>query len=168
MQDSVAKLLTSLGATFGAYGLYKILGFLYNQLTSPLRTLPGPPMTSLIWGNMKEIFEAENSVVHERWSSDYGPTIRYRGLFGLLRLYTTDLKALGHILARSDIYQKPEPAKYALSQILGDGLIVVEGNEHKVQRRIMNPAFTAIEIRELTEIFFEKSIEISDLLKEQI
>lgn len=168
MHDNVTKLLASLSATFGAYGLYKILSFFYTQWTSPLKTLPGPPRTSFLWGNMKEIFEAENSVVHEQWSKDYGPTIRYRGLFGLWRLYTTDLKALNHILAKSDIYQKPETARYALTQILGNGLIVVEGNEHKVQRRIMNPAFSAIAVRELTEIFVEKSVELRDVLMEQV
>ncbi|KAH6919107.1 cytochrome P450 [Coprinopsis sp. MPI-PUGE-AT-0042] len=168
MQDGVTKLLASLSATFGAYGLYKLLSLFYSQWTSPLRTLPGPARTSLLWGNMKEIFEAENSVVHEQWSREYGPTIRYRGLFGLWRLYTTDLKALSHILARSDIYQKPEPAKYALSQLLGDGLIVVEGEEHKNQRRVMNPAFSAVAIRELTEIFVEKSVELRDVLMGQV
>ena len=31
------------------------------------------------------------------------------------------------------VYQKPEPARYHLSQILGSGILVVEGDKHKQQ-----------------------------------
>lgn len=49
------------------------------------------------------------------------------------RLYTTDTKALSHILMNSGLYQKPEPMRFNLSQILGSGLLVVEGDIHKQQ-----------------------------------
>jgi hypothetical protein len=37
------------------------------------------------------------------------------------RLFTMDMKALNHILSNSNDYQKPAPARYNLSRILGDG-----------------------------------------------
>ena len=37
------------------------------------------------------------------------------------RLYTTDTKALNHILMNTDIYQKPETARYNLTRVLGAG-----------------------------------------------
>jgi heme oxygenase len=52
------QLIASLGATLGAYGLYKALSFLYGNATSPLRHLPGPPSKGFIWGNLKEIIDA--------------------------------------------------------------------------------------------------------------
>ena len=49
------------------------------------------------------------------------------------RLYTTDTKVLNHILMNSGLYEKPEPMRYNVGQILGSGLLVVEGDKHKQQ-----------------------------------
>ncbi|EEB96312.1 hypothetical protein MPER_04574, partial [Moniliophthora perniciosa FA553] len=43
-------------------------------------------------------------------------------------------------------------------------IFVVEQDEHRKQRRIMNPAFEPAQIRGLTKIFVEKSIELRDAL----
>ncbi|PPQ72757.1 hypothetical protein CVT24_012797 [Panaeolus cyanescens] len=164
-KTSLALLAAS--AAFTTFGLYKLTRFVYYEWTSPLRGLPGPPSPSLLWGNMKQIFEAENSVLHEQWVAEYGTTITYKAFFGMHRLYTTDTKAINHILMNNYIYQKPGAARYQLSQILGSGVLVVEEDKHKQQRRIMNPAFGAAQIREMTDIFVEKAIELRDLwLKE--
>ncbi|KAJ3535832.1 hypothetical protein NMY22_g6302 [Coprinellus aureogranulatus] len=162
------RLLTSLAATFGAYGAYRLLSFFYSNLTSPIRHLPGPPSPSFVWGNLQEIFKGENSVLHEQWVKEYGKTIKYKGLFGMHRLYTTDLKAINHVLMNNYTYQKPGAARFGLSQILGDGVLVTEEDKHKQQRRIMNPAFGAAQIRELTGIFVEKAIELRDVWMSQV
>lgn len=39
----------------------------------------------------------------------------------MTRLYTTDTKALNHVLMNSYIYQKPEAARYNLSRVVGPG-----------------------------------------------
>ena len=50
----------------------------------------------------------------------------------------TDLKAIGHILAHTDVYPKPSFVRDSLATMGGDeGLIVVEGDQHKRQRRIL-------------------------------
>ncbi|KIM49563.1 hypothetical protein M413DRAFT_21761 [Hebeloma cylindrosporum] len=157
------QIVVSLLTTLGLYVIYKLFRFFYNNLTSPLRVLPGPPSVSIIYGNLKQIWEAENSVLHEKWVEEYGSTITYKGFIGMNRLYTTDTKAINHVLMNSYIYQKPEGARYNLSRILGNGVLVVEEDKHKQQRRIMNPAFGAAQIRELTEIFVEKSIQLRDI-----
>ena len=46
---------------------------------STLRDLPGPPNASWLFGNLKEIYSAENAVTQERWTAQYGDTIKYRG-----------------------------------------------------------------------------------------
>lgn len=48
-----------------------------------------------------------------------------------------DTKALNHVLMNHYIYQKPEAARYNLSQILGEGILVTEEDKHKLQRKIM-------------------------------
>jgi hypothetical protein len=54
----IVELLGPLAATVGAYGLYRLLKLYYGEYTSPLRDLPGPKSSSLIYGNMKEIWAA--------------------------------------------------------------------------------------------------------------
>jgi len=68
----------------------------------------------------------------------------------------------------SNLYQKPELVRYALGRLLGDGLLVAEGDKHRQQRRIMNPAFGAAQIRELTGIFIDKAVELRDALEAEI
>lgn len=71
----------------------------------------------------------------------------------MTRLYTTDTKALNHILVNSYIYQKPEATRYHLTRTvgpgthvtstpsaychltLGVGVLVVEEDKHRQQVR---------------------------------
>lgn len=52
-------------------------------------------------------------------------------------LCTLDLKAINHILHNSYNYQKPKQVRNSLSRTLGYGLVCVEEDQHKLQRRIM-------------------------------
>ena len=49
------------------------------------------------------------------------------------KLYTTDLKALHHILMNSYTYQKPEWFRYRIEEVVGKGLLTVEEDTHKRQ-----------------------------------
>lgn len=70
-------------AALVAFTVYKVISFLWQANTSPLRHLPGPPTESLFWGNMLAIQKEENSVPQERWVEQYGHSIAYKGLFGV-------------------------------------------------------------------------------------
>ncbi|KAF8061719.1 cytochrome P450 [Lyophyllum atratum] len=155
----IIQILGSLCVALIAFGVYSGLRFIYDELTSPLRDLPGPKNSSLIYGNYQEIWAEGNSQPQERWVREYGSTLRFRGFFGSTRLFTTDTKALNHILMKTDIYQKPEAARYNLGRVVGPGVLVVEGDKHKQQ----NPAFGPSQIRELTEIFVAKSLQLRDI-----
>ncbi|TFK65716.1 cytochrome P450 [Pluteus cervinus] len=157
MGNLLYQLLGSLGGTFILYGVFTIVEVYYNEWTSPIRDLPGPKSASWIWGNFMEIRKAEHSVLQEKWVEQYGITIKYHAPFGLSQLYTMGPKALGHILMNNEDYEKPDNLRYVLGKI-GSGVLVVEGEKHKQQ----NPAFGAAQIRELTEIFVAKSIQLRD------
>jgi len=51
------RIVISLLRTLGLYSVYKLLRFFYNNLTSPLRVLPGPPSAGIILRNQKQIWE---------------------------------------------------------------------------------------------------------------
>ncbi|KDQ34064.1 hypothetical protein PLEOSDRAFT_1034004 [Pleurotus ostreatus PC15] len=169
MRQLLPKILGSAISALGFYGVFKLLAFLYHELTSSVRLLPGPPSTSWIYGNLKEISNLEDSRLHEEWGRAYGHTTQYKGILGMVRMCTTDPKAVNHILMHPDIYQKPAANRHALASILGEGsLLVVEGVSNYSTRKTMNPAFGLIQTRYLTEIFIEKAIELRDVWASQI
>jgi cytochrome P450 len=73
---------------------------------------------------------------------------------------TTDLRALAHVAAHSDDFHKWPLPQRLFSRTLGGGLFVVEGAEHRRQRRLLNPAFGPTQIRNLSGIFIGKANEV--------
>ncbi|KAJ7698378.1 cytochrome P450 [Mycena rosella] len=157
------RLATSTAFTIVAYVLYRVIRTVYAELTSPLRHLRGPNSAHPLVGNVLELRNGGNSGIEDRWFREYGRTIKVHGLFSAAALYTMDTKAIHHVLFNTQIYQKPAPARFNLGRIVGPGILVVEGDVHKQQRKIMNPAFGAPQIRQLTGIFVEKSIQLRDI-----
>ncbi|KAF8161951.1 cytochrome P450 [Mycena galopus ATCC 62051] len=164
----LVKLIVSLVGAAGAYGAYALLQILYSELTSPFRSLRGPPSAHWFYGNMKQFFEDEDSGLEERWFREYGRTSKFHRFFSRTAIHTSDTKALQHILTHTHIYQKSEASRFSLGRIVGPGILVVEGDQHKQQRKIMNPAFGIPQVRELTEIFVDKSIQLRDIWAAQV
>ncbi|KAF9052940.1 cytochrome P450 [Panaeolus papilionaceus] len=153
---STVALATSLLLTF------KVVKFIYGEWSSPLNILPGPKSSSLLFGNLKQIWNSEPYALEEQWLEEYGPAVVYKGLFGMNQLFTIDHKVVNHILMNPDLYQKPVAARKNMERIMGPGLVVVEGEPHRRQRKVMNPAFAASQVRELTPVFFEKVNQLKD------
>ncbi|KAI0701865.1 cytochrome P450 [Cytidiella melzeri] len=163
LQDN-SSLTTALTLAAGTIVLvfYRTGPFVISSFTSPLRSLPGPPDSSPFWAQGQAIFKADNSVLQDQWVEEYGPVITYKGLLGNNRLWTMDTRALSHILTHSYTYQKPAPSRFHLARIVGAGVLVAEEDQHRNQRRVLNPAFGPAQVRELTEIFVEQSQVLRD------
>ncbi|OCH86155.1 cytochrome P450 [Obba rivulosa] len=151
-----------------AYILYKVSQILLYPWFSHLRYIPGPPSASFFYGNLKQLFNADNAALHEEWAEKYGNTLRFNGFLNMNRLYTMDLRAINYILTHSMEYPKPKMTRFFLSKILGEGVLFAEGEEHRQQRRVINPAFGPAQIRELTSIFVDKAIELRDFWDSEI
>ncbi|KAL1726664.1 cytochrome P450 [Schizophyllum commune] len=83
--------------------------------------------------------------------------------FQTTRILTTDPRALHHIVTRDDVYHKPEEARFGLARVLGDGVLVTEGEKHRQQITcIQNPAFGPSQIRELTPVFLDLAEKLRD------
>ncbi|KZT02793.1 cytochrome P450 [Laetiporus sulphureus 93-53] len=150
-------------AAFVAFVLYKLCVLVIKARSSPLRSLPGPPSPSWIYGNLRQIFTTGSVRMQEIWVERYGETIRYKGWLNQDYLYTIDTKALSHILSHSNDYQKPELARFMISEVIGEGVVVMEGERHRKQRRILNPAFGPAQLRGFTEIFIDKAIQLRNM-----
>ncbi|KAJ6535265.1 cytochrome P450 [Mycena vulgaris] len=157
-----SNLVSSSIGVLATYVLYRVIKMAYMKLTSPLRNLPGPKSAYWVSGSLTEILNNLDLRLEETWIKRYGPTMRVSGFFGESSLYTIDTKAIQHILTNSN-YQKPEIGRYALARIVGPGILVTEGDVHRQQRKIMNPAFGAPQIRQLTGIFVDKSVQLRNI-----
>lgn len=88
--------------------------------------------------------------------------IRFPGWFHGDWLLLTTPQALAEVLVhKSYDYQKSDRIRSFLRIILGNGLIVVEGNEHKFQRKHLAPAFSFGNIKKLYPLFWMKAVELA-------
>ncbi|KAG9045760.1 hypothetical protein FS837_005681 [Tulasnella sp. UAMH 9824] len=159
--------------TAGALVLYQVSKLLkmwwIDPYFSPLKDLPGPETyESIIWGNFKKILSTQNSVVHEEWFEKYGHVIHYRTFLLSRRLATKDPRALAHILNHAYDYPKPPQIREGLQKLFGHGLLFAEGDDHRRQRKIMNPSFGPAQVRNLLPVFYDKANELKEIWLRQI
>ncbi|KAJ7016522.1 cytochrome P450 [Mycena alexandri] len=159
--------LTPLVATTSLYLGYQLAKKVYEEFTSPLRHLPGPSVpANLLLGHFRKL--QNDSTITIKWREEFGANYQFRGLLNERELFTTDTKALSHVLTNDHIYQKGPVAQKVVRHFLGNGLLAVEMDEHKQQRKITNPAFGLPQIKELTEIFNQKSAQLRDIWSKKI
>lgn len=155
----IVAILLSFVVVFFVLPLARLL---IRQRTSPLRHLPGPKCPSFFMGNLIEMHDQENTNLIASWEAVYGPTFVYRGFIGAPRLMTTDPVAISHILAHAYEYPKPDFVRDSLASMAAghDGLLTVEGDQHRRQRRILSPAFSKLHLASLTPVFWEKAVQV--------
>ncbi|KLT39531.1 cytochrome P450 [Cutaneotrichosporon oleaginosum] len=150
--------LLSLATLFPAFLI--LWAYPYREYTLPYRNLPGPKPSSVFWGNYSEILKEPTNAPQTRWIADFGNAFRYRTLFGKPRICLADPVAIAHIAQHTYDYHKAGPTVYALELVLGRGLLTVEGDDHRRQRKIMSPAFGLPAIKSMHPIFMEKAWEL--------
>lgn len=174
-----ALALLTLSCLYGAYRLLSAT-YIWPRYVSALRTIPGPENPSFLYGNYEQIYNApDEATMLEHWGEQHGHVLKFNGPFNVSDviwpgrskyspplaqeklLYTNDLRALSHILNKTDVYEKQDRTRRMLASICGWGVLVAEGDPHRMQRRIINPAFGPAQIRDLTGIFLDKANEVS-------
>ncbi|KAJ8086661.1 hypothetical protein PM082_005484 [Marasmius tenuissimus] len=104
--------------------------------------------------------------LHYPMTERYGHIARLKGgLFGLQKdaLYVTDPLALNSILVRN---QQNFPESIEFSGLFGvihhgNSLASVWGDDHKKQRKMLNPVFTAAFVSKLTPMFYKIAFQVS-------
>lgn len=95
--------------------------------------------------------------------------IRYYWFFNRERILITSPKALGEVLVTNNYaFQKPENVRSFLGRLLGYGVLLAEGDEHKRQRRNLLPAFAFRHIKDLYPVFWDKSREVVQAMAKEI
>lgn len=87
--------------------------------------------------------------------------VRLRGVFNRDLILVTSPQGLSEILvSKCYEFRKPPHLEKSLGPVLGHGLVLAEGEEHKVQRRNMMPAFSFRHIKDLYPLFWDKAREV--------
>ena len=107
-----------------------------------------------------------------KWASESVNTegvLLLRSPFGFDALLATGPKALQEILvANTYDWEKPSRVRNFLRHVLGDGLVIVEGDQHKFQRKHVKPAFGFRQIKDLYPMMWKKAIAVTQAISEDI
>lgn len=145
-------------------------GVIYPFLLSPIRHFPAPKAGLATVVNIEalqriiDFFQGwSTAIAYSRYMGKKPPgspflawaietpndgILLLRSFFHRNRLLVTKPNALADILvANAYDFQKPLRIRNFLRHVLGDGLIIVEGEPHKFQRKHLMPAFSFRHVR---------------------
>ncbi|KAF2859481.1 cytochrome P450 [Piedraia hortae CBS 480.64] len=158
--EHVGYVLAAVLAVWTAYAVYQLV--IYPFYTSPFRNLPEPAegRYNFPWAHGKFIKSEHNGAPLRRWllSVPNNGLIRLRVLFNQERILVTSSDAMKEILVTKPYdFQKPGQVSYLFRKLLGDGVLVANGDAHKAQRKALLPAFSYRHIKDLYVLFWQKA-----------
>ncbi|KAI9446023.1 cytochrome P450, partial [Lactarius indigo] len=104
-----------------------------------------------------------------KWAREYGNVWRLHGCLGKDRLVVADPEALRYILHVPGYhFDKRKEARKLAEITLGKGLTWATGETHRRQRDIMNPAFSAPQMRTFLPMFQNSASKLVQVLKEEV
>jgi cytochrome P450 len=136
-----------------------------KPLFSPLRHLPAPDQGPA----RKRLFVEPNPDQLTEWAHNIPNKgfIKYHGVLNIQKVLVTDPNAFHDILTTNPYsYVKPPPIRKIIRSLVGDGLITAEGEAHKTQKKAMQLAFKARQVKDLYPVFERKAKELVDKLSE--
>ena len=92
-------------------------------------------------GHFKRIVSETTGKPQQEWINEIpnDGLIRYTALFNAERLLITNPKALGEVLVQKNYdFIKPEQVRQGLGRLLGIGILLAEGEEHKVRHDVQS------------------------------
>ncbi|PNS15932.1 Cytochrome P450 52A13 [Sphaceloma murrayae] len=150
--------------------LLKIL--VYNRVFSPLRSFPAPATRGIVKGWYQSTVSMERGQNFLKWASEEINTegvILLRSALGTDVLLATGPKALQEILVTNTYdWEKPGRVRNFLRHVLGDGLVIVEGEQHRFQRKHVKPAFGFRQIKDLYPMMWKKALAVTQAINEDI
>jgi hypothetical protein len=121
------------------YGIWSIL--IYPFFFSPLRHLPGPKNGNPLFGHaLQARLSMPRGEMSRKWMEEIpnDGLLRFRDLFNGDAILPTSHAMMKAVVNDNNYdYAKPTRVVDILRTILGDGLILVEGDVHKFQRKRM-------------------------------
>lgn len=147
------------------YMIYRC--WIYPFYLSPLSKIPTVPCNPL-WGHFFVLVREEASIPHRSWHQKYGNVVRFFLPFGIEVISVADEEALRQITVK-DPYNFPYPSRayILLRSILGQGLLIAQGESHALQRKTLAPGFSNASIKSLLPIFWRKGLLLTGIWQQE-
>ncbi|KAF9093150.1 hypothetical protein BGX27_001655 [Mortierella sp. AM989] len=138
--------------------------------------MPCPPKKSQynkynipLLGHYLELVGEDPGVPQLKWVEQYGGIFKFDGMFNSQRVFLADPKAIQHVFNSNCYnYVRSPLAVRLLSPIMGSGIMLVEGDVHKKQRKMLNPAFSVKHIKGMVRIMAIPSEMIAKIWLERV
>ncbi|KIY48790.1 cytochrome P450 [Fistulina hepatica ATCC 64428] len=132
--------------------------------------LPGPStgIASFLWGHELLVFEHNATEMYTSWARAFGPIFKIKAaLFHPDIVVVTDHIAVQHIFADTTTYVKSPAFRPPISNLLGEGLVWAEGEDHAKQRKCLAPAFSRESVRAMSSTICECAEKLAAELSNQ-
>ncbi|KAJ7647813.1 cytochrome P450 [Roridomyces roridus] len=148
--------------SFAAVVAAATLLFLYvrnRRARSPLANIPGPSPVSSWKGNLPQIFNIKGWDFPSYIFATYGRVAKMHGLFGREVLYVSDPRVVRRVLLN---FPPPPMVVESHNLVNGSGLLGTMGDQHKKQRKMLNPLFAVKHVKAFTPLFFDMAQKLRD------
>jgi len=157
--------------TFVSFIFLLVVGLYLRSFTHrSLKNLQGPPSPSWLLGHEVWVrYQDEVGDLEYKWTREYGTAFRVAGCYGKDTLMLADPRGLQYVLHTSGYhFPKRVDARMVIKLLTGRGLTWVSGHAHQRQRKIMNPAFTAPQLRTFLPLFQHSASRLTTKWKEEL
>ncbi|KAJ7220839.1 cytochrome P450 [Mycena pura] len=128
-----------------------------------INCIPGPKSFSWTYGNLVELFLTKEYGEHEfEWQETFGPVYAIKACFGETRLMISDPLTTKFIL-NSPVFVSGAGQQKAANALFGYGSVfMAKGNAHRHLRGIMNPWFSAKNVRSTIPVIKDTAMKLVD------
>ncbi|KAI1317926.1 cytochrome P450 [Xylariaceae sp. FL0255] len=166
-QSHLGTVATVFLANYAVFAL--VWGLLYPRLFSPLRNLRGPrALISLSHRSLITTDRPSGDLFLDVAKKYPGEEILNLSAFDLSVLVTKPRMLADLLVHKAYDFVKPPKVSGFLRHVLGDGLIVIEGDQHKFLRKNTMPAFSFRHIKNLYPMMWDKSDLMTSLLRQDV
>ncbi|KAF9479975.1 cytochrome P450 [Pholiota conissans] len=132
-----------------------------RRSNNSLNNIPGPPGKSIWTGSFSELFNLDGWAYHQEMTRKYGGAFRVKALLGENQLFIFDPKAMHYIFVKDQNAYEENPYIIAFNKLVfGEGLLSTLGDQHRKQRKMLNPVFSIAHMREMLLIFYDVSYKV--------
>ncbi|KAF8971842.1 cytochrome P450 [Flammula alnicola] len=140
-----------------------------HRFKSALDNIPGPPAKSFWTGVFPQVFNNNAWEFHQEMTEKYGSVIRLKGLLGKSDLFIFDPKALHHIFVKDQhIFEEGTPFIKSNRLVFGEGLLGTLGEQHRKQRKMLNPVFSIAHMRDMVPTFYNITYKLRDAFSSKV
>ncbi|KZT70367.1 cytochrome P450 [Daedalea quercina L-15889] len=166
---SAIALLVQCALVYGlSLGIYRLVK--WCTVKTSLDNIPGPPSVSFLQGNMGQLRGLGCIAFLRDLIDNYGGyVVKVHNIFNRPALYVFDPKALHTILIKDESIWEESPSFIAANlAFFGPGLLSTLGEQHRKQRKMLNPVFSTNHMKAMLPTFYDIVGRLHDALEMRV